>query len=64
MSKLYAGNKQQMAINNNKVNDTVESLSTCENSFSLASNSHGNCYIKIKYHFIKNCFFIKTTDPF
>ena len=42
MSKLYAGNKQQMAINNNKVNDTVEPLSTCENSFSLASNSHGN----------------------
>ena len=30
-----------------KVNDTVAPLGTCDITFSLASNSHGNFYIKI-----------------
>ena len=30
-----------------KVNDTVAPLGTCDISFSLASNSHGNFHIKI-----------------
>ena len=64
MSNLNAGSEQHDFI---KIKDTVAPLGTCDISFSLGSNSHGNFHKKsllIEYRFIENRFFIETTDPF